>query len=400
MPEQTVLRPPGQPGAWRDVTEDADDANDRDDEFRGALNRALGRPTEGGDVRTVWRALGQHGVLRGLYRDTDSGGATADPVRLGALLHAMDERGDNGATLTVLVQAASALPLLSTGTTETCRALRERALDGRATVALAATDSAAPGSELTALGTEVRWDERTLHLNGGKRWVSGAGSADHLMVLARHRPGRHFTSFTWVLVPVTAPGVRIEPADTGGLLASAALGHVHLDDVRLDVDHLVGRPGRAMASFAQHMATERLAGAQWAVALLRRALTATHRHLTARPAGEGTLWHNAAIRQDFAACLVRTEQLRALVEAAVRTSNGRPDMNGTALLKAAVGQTADDVLSRCAQLQGADGMTAGGAHHVRAEAAVLGLGGGATELMLAHVADAADILLDTSRPVP
>ncbi|MFJ4525662.1 acyl-CoA dehydrogenase family protein [Streptomyces sp. NPDC088810] len=391
MPEQTALRPPGRHHARRDPV---------DDGFRTVLARALDQVTEGGDARTVWEALGDHGVLRGLYRDTDTGGATVDPARLGALLHAVDERGDNGVTLTVLVQAASALPLLCTGTTRACTALRERVLDGRATVALAATDSAAPGSELTALGTEVRWDERTLHLNGGKRWVSGAGSADHLLVLARHRPGRHFTSFTWVLVPASAAGVRIEPADTGGLLASAALGHVRLDDVRLDVDHLVGRPGRAMASFARHMATERLAGAQWAVALLRRTLTATRRHLTARPAGEGTLWHNAAIRQDFAACLVRTEQLRALVEATVRTADGRPDLNAAALLKAAVGQTADDVLSRCAQLQGADGMTAGGAHHVRAEAAVLGLGGGATELMLAHVADAADVLLDGPGPVP
>ncbi|MEV3970172.1 acyl-CoA dehydrogenase [Streptomyces sp. NPDC050698] len=299
----------------------------------------------------------------------------------------------------MLVQTASALPLLSTGTTAACTALRERVLDGLACVALAATDSAAPGSELTALGTEVRWDERTLHLSGGKRWVTAAGSADHLLVLARHRPGRHFTSFTWVLVPAGAAGVRIEPADTGGLLASAALGHVHLDDVRLDVDHLVGRPGRAMASFARHMATERLAGAQWAVALLRRTLAATRRHLTARVAGEGTMWDNTAIRQDFAGCLVRTEQLRALVEATLRTADGRPGMNSAALLKAAVGQTADDVLGRCARLQGADGMTAGGAHHVRAEAAVLGLGGGATELMLAHVADAADALLDVPLPV-
>ncbi|WP_199808330.1 acyl-CoA dehydrogenase family protein [Streptomyces sp. NRRL S-1022] len=391
MPEQAVLRPPGRHHTRRDPG---------DDGFRAALARALGEVPADGDARAVWRALGDHGVLRGLYRHADTGGATADPARLGALLHAVDERADNGVTLTVLVQAASALPLLTAGTTDACAGLRERVLDGRVTLALAATDSAAPGSELTALGTEVRWDERTLHLNGGKRWVSGAGSADHFLVLARHRPGRHFTSFTWVLVPAAAAGVRIEPVDTGGLLASAALGHVRLDDVRLDVDHLIGRPGRAMASFARHMATERLAGAQWAVALLRRTLTATRRHLTARPAGEGTLWDNAAIRQDFAACLVRTEQLRALVETTVRTAGGTPGMSAAALLKAAVGQTADDVLGRCAQLQGADGMTAGGAHHVRAEAAVLGLGGGATELMLAHVADAADVLLDDLRPVP
>ena len=371
-----------------------------DDRFRTALTQALGQVTAESDARKVWQALGDSGVLRALYQDADTAGASVDVARLDALLHAVDALGDNGLNLTVLVQAASALPLLSTGTTAATRALRERALDGRATVALAATDSAAPGSDLTALGTEVRWDKRTPHLSGGKRWVTGARSADHLLVLARHRPGRHFTSFTWVLVPALADGVRIEAVDTGGLLASADLGHVHLDDVRLSEDHLVGRPGRAMASFAQHMATERLAGAQWAVALLRRVLSATRRHLVSRAVGEATLWHNPAIRQDFAGCLVKTEQLRALVEATVRAADGPPDMNTAALLKAAAGQITDDVLSRCAQLQGADGMTTGGAHHVRAEAAVLGLGGGATELMLAHVADTAEALLDDHLPVP
>jgi citronellyl-CoA dehydrogenase len=365
-----------------------------DDGFRTALARALGQVADGGDAPKVWQTLGGSTVLRGLYRDTDAAGASVDPGRLGALLHAVDGLGDNGVTLSVLVQAASALPVLATGTTRACTALRDLVLDGGATVALAATDSAAPGSDLTALGTEARWDERTLHLSGGKRWVTGALWADHLLVLARHRPGRHFTSFTWVLVPAATDGVRVEPVDTGGLLASAGLGHVHLEGVRLGLDHLVGRPGRAMASFAQHMATERLAGAQWAVSLLRRVLSATHGRLMSRPAAEGTLWHNPAIRQEFASCLVRTEQLRALVQATTQAPGARPDMNATTLLKAAAGQITDDVLSRCAQLQGADGMSTGGAHLVRAEAAVIGLGGGATELMLAHVADAAEALLD------
>ncbi|MFD2467927.1 acyl-CoA dehydrogenase family protein [Amycolatopsis silviterrae] len=363
------------------------------DGYQDRISEALRGLGPDAGIGTVWRALGEAGALAGLYP-----AGVVDPARLGALLRAIDARGDNGITLSVLVHAASAVPLLGAeakpGTV--LAAVHDRALAGGTMLALAATDAAAPGSDLAGLGTEIAADGGELRLSGEKRWITSAGAADELLVLAKHGPGRHFTNFTWVLVPADAPGVRITPASTT-LLAGSATAHIEFDQVRLDPGRLVGRRGRGLASFARIMGGERLGGALWAVAMTSRVLADTRERLRGREIDGTALADNAAVRQDLARCLVRVHQVRALAEVVgedVVTGQGLAE---GALLKAAVGPAVDEVLSRCAQLQGADGYSPGGAQWIRAEAGVFGIGGGTTELMLEAVADALEPLLGKAR---
>ncbi|WP_410586093.1 acyl-CoA dehydrogenase family protein [Amycolatopsis sp. lyj-23] len=340
----------------------------------------------------VWQRLGAAGVLREQYRRRTATGLVADPGRLGATLRAVDARGDNGVTLSVLVQSASALPILATATGPEF----DRVADGECEVALAATDAAAAGSDLTGLGTEVEIGEDVVRVEGAKRWVTTATRAAYFLVLARHRPGRHFTAFTWVLVPADTPGVRVTPAATT-LLPGAGIGHVEFSGVRLPPSAVLGRPGRGLALFARHMGTERLAGAQWATALTSRVLAQTRAALTRREIDGRSLWDHESVRQEFAACLVRVRALRALYEALGERVVEDHDLTSGAVLKAAVGLTADDVLSRCARWRGADGFADDGLQLLRAEAAVFGIGGGVTELMLGAVADDAEALLTELR---
>lgn len=364
--------------------------------YQKLVAQALESLPVGAPATAVWRTLGAAGALRALYGSGNTLGPVADPARLGALLRAVDARGDNGATLSVLVQAASALPVLGSGAVPSApspvAAAYEQTLAGTTQVALAATDEAAAGSDLSGLGTEVRIEGDELVVHGGKRWVTNAGSAAYLLVLGRHHPGRHFTNFSWVLVPAKTAGVTVRPAATH-LLANSATGHIGFDSVRVPADHLVGRNGRGMAVFARHMSTERLAGAQWAVALTSRVLADTRERLRQRTVDGEPLWHNAVVRQGFAECLVRVAQLRALCDSLAETAVKGQNLSAGTLLKSAVGLTVDTVLARCAQLQGADGFAASGAQGIRAEAGVLGIGGGVTELMLAGVADMSEQLL-------
>jgi citronellyl-CoA dehydrogenase len=213
-----------------------------------------------------------------------------------------------------------------------------------------------------------------------------------LLVLARHRPGDHFTSFTWVLVPATAPGVAVEPADTG-FFAGSGIGHVWLDGVRLSRDHVVGRVGQGLVSFGRHIATERLAGGLWAAAIARRALAGTHDSLLRRTARGRTLWDNDAVRLAFARCLVEHRRLEAMCRQVADAISGPDALLASMLLKAGAADALEKILTACSQMQGADGFRTGGIQQLRAEAAMFGIAGGTTETMLAAIADrAADLL--------
>ncbi|MFE7131720.1 acyl-CoA dehydrogenase family protein [Streptomyces sp. NPDC057638] len=347
-------------------------------------------PTDA-DGRRVWAALGAAGRLTGVYRDGDPAAGT-DPAALGRLMADCDARFGIGTTLAICVQIATALPLLTLGGDPAARALR-RALTGEAVIALAATDEGA-GTDLAGLATTVTFDDDsdTLTVTGTKRWISNAVHADHHLVLARHREGGHFTNFTWVLVPADAPGVTVEAADTA-LFDGSGTGHLRLTGVRLPRDHVVGRVGRGMTSFASHIAVERLTGTLWAVALCTRVLRQTVRRLTGRRHGDGTLWGLESVRQRVAAAVVRVHELRALTDRYAEKVARDHDTAAAALLKASAALTVERVLADCARLQGADGFAATGAQWTRAQAALWSIGGGATEVVLSTVAGACDALL-------
>ncbi|WP_405911834.1 acyl-CoA dehydrogenase family protein [Streptomyces sp. NBC_00963] len=344
----------------------------------------------------VWAALGRGGLTARAYRD-GSVGAGADLDGLDGLLAAVDARFSIAATLSVSVQLATALPVLAAGTAPAARSALKEALAGRTAVSLAASDVTA-GTDLTALRTEVRTEDDALVVTGGKNWIANATTAGHHLVLARHRPGRHFTHFTWVLVPADAPGVAVTPADSA-LFADSGAGHLTFDGVRVGRDQVVGRAGFGLPLFARHIATERLAGAQWGVSLCRRTLRDTRRHLAARAHGDGTLWDLESVRQRFARCLLRLRELQALVAEFGEPVVSRYDTTAAATLKAAAGATVSEVLAECGQLWGAAGFTTGGIQEVRAQAALFGIGGGANEVVLGALADAAEsILAEPARP--
>ncbi|QLH24150.1 acyl-CoA dehydrogenase family protein [Streptomyces sp. Rer75] len=353
----------------------------------------------GADARQAVAELAGAGALTELYGPRPTG--RVDPRTLRRLLADAAARGPQGTVLALLVQLATALPLLTeTAQAPTATAVRDAALGGRALLALAATDEQA-GSDLTALTTTVDLDGGPdgdqVTVNGTKRWVTSALTADHALVLARHRPGRHFTNFTWVLVPLTAPGVTVRPAATE-LFEGSGVGHLELSGVVLSRDHLLGRTGRGLALFARHMAVERLASAAWAIELCRGAIADTDRRLRARQVDDTPLRESASVRQRLADCAVQVSSLHALWTASCdRIADGH-DATAAAVLKAASGTTVERVMTTCAQLQGADGFGTGGIQQLRAESAVFAIGGGATEVVLDTVAGRLDLVLNELTP--
>lgn len=352
----------------------------------------------GTDARLVWSHLGTGGFIRGLYRPSSDGRCVPESARLGALLTELDLLLPLGTVLSVCVQVATVIPLLAEARTENrlARKLADSALCGESIIALAVTDAGAPGSELLDACTDVTISESGLTLRGGKDWITNAMQCDHMLVLARHSAARHFTSFSWVLVPAATDGVSVRSASST-LFTGSGVGHVRFDEVRLDRDHLVGRRGRALAAFARHVGTERLAGALWAQGLCRRVLAETRLWLATSTASGRTRWENPAVRQRFGRCLVELHRLDALCAMHRDGPVSAPAAGEGMALKAAVGASVEQILGECADLRGANAFRDGGEASLRAEAAMFGIAGGATGAMLTGIADDADTLLGIPR---
>ncbi|CAM3727679.1 acyl-CoA dehydrogenase family protein [Kibdelosporangium persicum] len=334
------------------------------------------------DRRSLWRNLGESGVLRQVC-----GRSEVDERLLGTLLAELDARAAMSDVLAVCVQVATVIPLLHGMADDSglVRALLADMLNGKAIVALAATDAEVSGSALMDIRTTVKSTQDSAVLDGGKEWITNALDADYALVLARHRQARHVTSFRWALVPMDRPGVSSRPSGS----AFPAVGHLRFDNVPLGGEHLVGRPGRALAEFARQIGTERLAGALWARALTRRVLVGTYAFLTTRSTGDGVVWDNAAVRDRFARGVLEWRRLAVLCRRPATTADGM-------VLKAACGQSVDRILGECVGLQGAAAFRDGGVASVRDQAAMFGIAGGATGTMLAGIADHAEELLESS----
>lgn len=104
----------------------------------------------------------------------------------------------------------------------------------------------APDDALGTIGLTVRSDGGDLVLDGVKRPVEAAGSADHLLVTGRTEAG-----LIQVLVPADAPGVTIEPLK--GVDLSRRFSVVTFAGVRVPAGAVVGDPADADATVERQL---------------------------------------------------------------------------------------------------------------------------------------------------
>jgi citronellyl-CoA dehydrogenase len=345
---------------------------------------ATGRDHDGA---ALVRGIGEVGLLARCLT-----GDERQPLRLarfGELIDALARGAPRGPTLSCVVHLATFVPLVRRLAHPSLADVGRAAVAGRVVGTIAATDAGVAGSDLLGIETSISIEDDRIVLRGAKEWITIALFADDLAVVARHRPGRHFSSLSLVLVPADAPGVTREEVDST-VMAGAGIGRVGFDDVVLAPTALLGRPGRGLAYFVEQMAAERLAGGFWAVAVARQALDRTVRHLRGRRVGEGALWERSAVRHDLARMAVRLRMLEALVAQIVATGSttGRLPAGDTAVLKAALAPVAIDTVERCLQLHGAEGFADDhGLLRLLDDVRIFGVAGGSTETMLDLVAD-------------
>src|SRR5207253_5497065 len=135
------------------------------------------------------------------------------------------------------------------------RALLSDALDGRAIGCFGATEPHG-GSDLAGLRTTATRQPDGWRLVGRKRYVSNLGAATHLLAVARV-DGSGPRDLALFLVPLDAPGVRVEGFFATAGLRSCDVGEVDLDTT-LGPEALLGAPGMGLAYASRLLQFERL----------------------------------------------------------------------------------------------------------------------------------------------
>ena len=302
-------------------------------------------------------------------------------------------RVSNGVVLAGCVQLATTLPILSrlSRRSDYARDVYEKAVAGNVYVALAATEGGQTGSSLVhgrTLYSNVGNGKAVLH--GSKTWITGALECDYFLVLAKYKPSPHFTSFSWLLLPRSAPGVDARAAAID-FLPEAGIGEVTFSSVALDRRNHVGGNGRALADLTRQLTAERLAGALWARRACRIALLAVHERLVHRSAGVGNLWDISAIRERFARCLVHLMDLDRICELGFQRT---PTILEGLAIKATYSASAKAILDECVELCGADSFATGGFAELRKELSIFSIAGGATASLLSLISDNTAELLE------
>ncbi|MFQ6171168.1 acyl-CoA dehydrogenase family protein [Oryzobacter sp. R7] len=255
--------------------------------------------------------------------------------------------------------------LLQYGTPEQQEQWLVPLLDGRLRSAFLMTEPGVASSDATNMRATARLDGEDVVLDGRKWWSTGAGHPDCrlgiFMGLTDPAAPRH-AQHSMVLVPLDAPGVRVERMLSALGHFDEPLGHgeVSLEGVRLPQGAILVGPGRASEIAQGRLGPGRVHHCMRLVGLAEKALELACARSTSRVAFGRPLADLGGNRERLARARIAVNQARLLVLHAawkLDTVGIRGALSEVSEIKAVVPQIACDVIDLAIQLHGGGGMS-------------------------------------------
>ena len=348
---------------------------------------------EGALPRSLHRAAAAVGLL-GIGYPEAVGGSGGDLVDMTVVTEALLESGASGGLFASLFSHGIAIPHILDAAEEHITASNWPAaehltdhwvtpvMNGEKIAALAVTEPDG-GSDVAHLRTRAEKVDGGWLINGAKTYITSGVRADFVVVAARaFGPG--------------APGVAlfVVERDNEGFSVSRSLekmGWQCSDTAELafvdcfvpDIACLTPQANGGFASLARHFATERLSLATIAYATALRSLTLSIEWCRSRTTFGEPLINRQSVRHDLVEMLSRTRLAQSFTRQCVASSSNSSDYLVNALIaKNSAVAACDYVVDRAVQLHGGLGYMRGTEveRHYR-DAKILGIGGGATEVL-------------------
>jgi acyl-CoA dehydrogenase len=316
----------------------------------------------------------------------EHGGGGADAMANLVFAEALSQSTFGGFVITVLVHTDMASPHLHhAGSAAQKARWMPGIVRGETLTAVAITEPGA-GSDVAGIRTTARRDGADWVLNGSKLFITNGVHADLYFVAARTGPGRRDISI--IAVEKGAPGFSVSRQLDKTGWRSSDTAELHFDRCRVPVAHLLGDEHQGFYAVMKNFQTERIALAAMAVGHCRQAIRLTLEHVRSRQAFGASLWDKQTIRQRLAMCDAKTRAAQSYAwHCAWRVTQGHDIVQDVSLLKALTGELVNEVTATCQQFHGGMGfMTGTPIERLWRDARVLGIGGGATEVMLDEAA--------------
>ena len=229
--------------------------------------RAALAEREGSFPRDAFAKLGASGLLGLPYPEQYGGGAQPYEV----YLQVVEELSKAWLTvgLGISVHTLACFPLARFGT-DAQRARWLPAMLGGALLGAYCLSEPDSGSDAGALRTRASRVGDRYQLDGTKAWITHAGHADFYAVLARTADERS-RGISCFLVAGDTAGLRAGPPEHKMGLQGSPTGQLHLSDVEVDADRLIGAEGEGFTIALAALDTGRLGIAACAVGLAQAA---------------------------------------------------------------------------------------------------------------------------------
>ncbi|SFM90818.1 acyl-CoA dehydrogenase [Pseudonocardia ammonioxydans] len=253
--------------------------------------------------------------------------------------------------------------LLEGGTAEQKAQWLPQLASGEVTASFGLTEADA-GSDPSSLTTRAVRDGDSWVINGSKRYITNSPVADVIMVFARTAPdapgNRGISTF---LVPRDTPGLSIGPKDHKMGQFGAWTADVHLDDVRVPADAVVGGEDGVDKGFltaAKCLAHGRLHLAAVCVGMADRLVHETVEYAKEREQGGKPIARFQLVQGLVADSVTDARAGRGLVLDTARTFDDGSDMvSGPAAAKYFCSEMVGRVADRAVQVHGGAGYMRG-----------------------------------------
>jgi alkylation response protein AidB-like acyl-CoA dehydrogenase len=314
--------------------------------------RSLARSPLGYSAK-AWGQLAELGLL-GLPYPEEFGGLGGSGVDIMAVMELVGQGLLLEPYLSTVVLCGGLLRDAAARATK--EALLPQIAAGKLKIALAAYEAAGRYDLAHVASTAVR-DAKGWRLTGRKSVVLDAPSADYFLLSARSSGNRtDAEGISLFMVRRDAPGLTLQayPTQSGGRAAD-----LHLQDVRVDDDAVIGPPERALPVIERAVDQGIAALCAEAAGIVTALNEATLHYLKTRKQFGTVIGSFQALQHRMADMFIAAEQTRSMaIIAAIQAAGEEPAARRRALsgAKAYVGEAARFVGQQAVQLHGAMGM--------------------------------------------